>query len=535
MTNPNKTDLPPRSLSIASLRVEAYRSALSQLKKNGFSNDNYLAAQKGKIQELLEKSDNKLYIEFGGKLLFDFHAARILPGYDPNIKIQLLQELAEDIDIILCVNANDIERNKLRADFGIHYHEDVLKMIDDLRKRNLSITAVVITQYSEQSAAAAFKTRLEHNNIMVYTHPVIPGYPAEIDTIVSPNGYGACSYVETTKRIVIVTAPGPGSGKLATCLSQLYHEYQKGVKAVYAKFETFPVWDIPLDHPINVAYEAATIDLNDSNMIDFFHEEAYGISAVNYNRDLDAFPLLKRIMERITQKECIYKSPTDMGCNCIKQGIIDDEICREASKQEIIRRYYRTLCDYSIGSGAKENVDRAVLLMEKVNVTIQDRTVVSAAQATLEQARRDPDRGNHGIVCAAAIQLLDNRIITGTNSAYFHSATAAVIKAAKAIANIPDELLLISSPILNSIGEMKKQILLTEEPSLDVTELLVALAVSSPTSTIIAKALEVLPQLKGCEMHLTHIPTTGDQNGLRKLGIHFTYDPIPSSRNLFDM
>lgn len=523
-----------RSESLAVLRAEAAREKMYMNEKHGFDNEKYLQAQKAKIEERLRQSDNKLYIEFGGKLLFDFHAARILPGYDPNVKIQLLQQLSSDLDIILCVNANDIEKNKLRADFGITYMEDVLKIIDDLANRNLKITAVVITRFSGQSQAASFKKRLENSNIRVYTHPTIPGYPNDIDKIVSDEGYGACEYIETTKKIVVVTAPGPGSGKLATCLSQLYHEYKRGIKALYSKFETFPVWDLPLKHPINVAYEAATLDLNDANMVDSFHQKAYGTFAVNYNRDIEAFPLLQRLLERITNSECPYKSPTDMGCNCISQGIIDDSACSEASKQETIRRYLRAKADFAMGYISQSVVDHSVELMKELNVDINYREVIPEAKKALEEAKGDKRKGNHGILCGAALQLPNGDIITGTNSPYFHSATCAIIKACKRLAGIPESLDLLSPIIIQSIGDMKGIVYQTDEPSLDVRELLVAFACQSPMNPSITRVFEHFPQFYGCEMHLTHIPSPGDQNGLRKLGIRFTYDPIPSSRNLLN-
>lgn len=523
-----------RSESIAVLRAEAAREKIYKNEKHGFDNEKYLQAQKAKIEERLRQSDNKLYIEFGGKLLFDFHASRILPGYDPNVKIQLLQQLSSDLDIILCVNAIDIENNKLRADFGITYHEDVLKIIDDLANRNLKITAVVITRYENQPAASSFKKRLENSKIKVYTHPTIPGYPNDIDKIVSDEGYGACEYIETTKKIVVITAPGPGSGKLATCLSQLYHEYKRGIKAIYSKFETFPVWDLPLKHPINVAYEAATLDLNDSNMIDTFHQKAYGISAVNYNRDIEAFPLLQRIMERITKSECPYKSPTDMGCNCISQGIIDDAICQEASKQETIRRYLRAKVDFAMGIISQDVIDHSIALMNELNVNMEYRKVVPEAKKAIENARGDISRGNYGILCGAAIQLPNGEIVTGTNSPNFHSATCVIIKACKKLAEIPEFIDLLSPIIIKSIGEMKGMVYQTDEPSLDVREMLIAFAAQSPMNPTISKVFEFFPQFYGCEMHLTHIPSPGDQNGLRKLGIRFTYDPIPSSRNLLN-
>lgn len=531
-SGPNDTQ-PPHSASRSSLRAEIARQLTTKISKNGFDNQKYLEAQKAKIMERLEQSGEKLYVEFGGKLLFDFHAARVLPGYDPNVKIQLLQQLSANCDIILCVNAGDIERHKLRHDFGLTYDEDSMKMIDVLRNRGIQITALVITQFENQAAAISFKHKLERHNIKVYTHPKIPGYPTNVDLIVSDQGYGACEYIKTTQKLVVVTAPGPGSGKLATCLSQLYHEFRNGVNAGYSKFETFPVWNVPLKHPVNVAYEAATIDLKDSNLMDNFHKEAYGIDSVNYNRDIEAFPVLKTILERITGKESIYKSPTDMGCNCIASGIIDDAVVTEASKQEIIRRYFRTLAEYAEGKTDKESVDRAIALMDEVHVSANDRRVVPYARRSAEESK-ELAKGNYGIFTGSAIQLPNGDIITGHNSPQFHSAAAAIINAGKELADLPPEMHLLAPIVIDSIAEMKTNIYKSSASSLDVTEMLIALSVSTPMNPTVGRVLEKLPLLYGCEMHLSHIPTFGDANGLRKLGIQFTYDPKSSSRNLID-
>lgn len=524
---------PPHSPSRSSLRAEIARQLTTKIAKNGFNNQKYLEAQKAKIMERLEQSGEKLYIEFGGKLLFDFHASRVLPGYDPNVKIQLLQQLSANCDIILCVNADDIERHKLRHDFGLTYDEDSMKMIDVLRNKGIQITALVITQFDGQPSASSFKQKLERHNIKVYTHPKIPGYPSDVDLIVSDKGYGACEYIQTTQKLVVVTAPGPGSGKLATCLSQLFHEYRNGIKAGYTKFETFPVWDLPIEHPVNVAYQAATIDLKDSNLMDHFHKEAYGIDSVNYNRDIEAFPVLRTILERITGKESIYKSPTDMGCNCIASGIINDKIVSDASKQEIIRRYFRTLADYAEGKTDKDSVDRAIALMEEVGVTADDRRVVPYAREAAEQSK-SLDKGNYGIFTGSAIQLPNGDIITGHNSPQFHSAAAAIINAGKELADLPPEMHLLAPVVIDSIAQMKTNIYKSNSSSLDVTEMLIALSVSTPMNPTVGRVLEKLTLLYGCEMHLTHIPTFGDANGLRKLGIQFTYDPRSSSRNLIN-
>lgn len=506
------------------------------MKKIGFDNAKYLQEQKANIMKRVEENGDKLYLEFGGKLIYDYHAARVLPGFDPNVKLQLLQELSGEADIIICIHAGDIERKKVRADFGITYDADAMKLIDDLRDRGISITAVVITRYKHQPSALAFKNRLERRHVPVYTHPEIPGYPADIDVIVSENGYGACEYIPTKHRLVVVTAPGPGSGKLATCLSQMYHEHRRGVKVGYSKFETFPVWNLPLKHPVNVAYEAATLDLFDSNMIDSFHAEAYGKVAVNYNRDIDAFPVLKRILERITGEACIYKSPTDMGVNCIADGIVDDAAVCEAARQEIIRRCFKARCEYAQGLIEKRIVDSANILVEEVGSTVEDRKVVlPARQAASDAAKEEKFKGNDGVFCGAAIELPDGTIVTGKNSPQLHAAAAAILNAGKHLAGLPHDMYLLPPMVLNSIQRLKTDIYHHQSLSLDVAEMMIALSVSMPMNPSVELVLEQLKRLEGCEIHLTHISTTGDDNGLRKLGLHVTCDPNFPSRNLFTL
>jgi uncharacterized protein (UPF0371 family) len=500
--------------------------------KIGFDNAIYVREQKEAILKRVEESGNKLYLEFGGKLLFDYHASRVLPGFDPNTKIKLLQELSDDADIIVCIYAGDIERKKVRADFGITYDADAMKLIDDLRDRGIGITAVVITRYNHQPAATAFKSRLERRGIRVYTHKSIPGYPADLNLIVSENGYGANDYIETKHRLVVVTAPGPNSGKLSTCLCQLYHEYRRGVHAGYAKFETFPIWNLPLKHPVNIAYEAATVDLKDANMIDSFHMEAYGKVAINYNRDIDAFPVLKRILERITGKDCVYKSPTDMGVNRAGSGIFDDAAVQEASKQEIIRRYFKIQCEYALGLAESDSVDRALLLVEEVGCKPEDRIVVPHARQAAAAGARE-EKGNDGIFCGAAIELPSGEVIVGKNSPLMHAAASAVLNAGKHLAGLPDSIHLIPPLVMDSIAALKKDIYKHKTPSLDVAEVLIALSVSVPTNPMAAAVLHKLRDLNGCDMHLTHIPTPGDDSGLRKLGVHLTSDPNFPSRNLF--
>lgn len=402
--------------------------------KIGFDHNKYLEEQSKYILERVNNFD-KLYLEFGGKLLFDLHAKRVLPGFDENAKIKLLHRLKEKVEIVICVYSGDIERNKIRGDFGITYDMDVFRLIDDLREYQLAVNSVVITRYDDQPATTLFINKLERRGIKVYKHRSTKGYPTDIDTIVSDEGYGKNPYIETTKPIVVVTAPGPGSGKLATCLSQLYHEYRRGTFAGYSKFETFPVWNVPLKHPLNIAYEAATVDLKDVNMIDPFHLEAYGETAVNYNRDIEAFPLLKRIIEKITGKESMYKSPTDMGVNRVGYGIIDDEVVKEASKQEIIRRYFKTGCEYKKGYVDKETFQRTQMIMESLNLKEEDRKVVSVARERLAKLKTEHNDKN-GICSAIALELSDGTIVTGKKSALMDAASAAILNAIKHFANI---------------------------------------------------------------------------------------------------
>src|SRR5512136_2306370 len=394
----------------------------------GFDNDRYLKEQKSAIWERVERFHNKLYLEFGGKLIFDYHAARVLPGYDPNVKMRLLSELKDKADLLLCIYAGDIERKKIRADFGITYDSDALKLIDDLRNWGITVLGVVITRFDNQPAATLFRNKLERRNIKVYTHRYTKGYPTDVDLIVSDEGYGANEYIETQKPLVIVTGPGPGSGKLATCLSQMYHDYRRGIQSGYAKFETFPIWNLPLKHPVNIAYEAATADIRDFNLIDPFHLEAYQKVAVNYNRDVEVFPVLKRILEKITGGEPFYKSPTDMGVNRAGFAILDDGITQEEAKQEIIRRYFRYLCEYTVGLTDKETVQRVELLVEYFSLQPESRKVVLPAREAAARAQKE-NRGNEGIFCGAAIALKDATIVTGSNSPLLHAASSLVLNA----------------------------------------------------------------------------------------------------------
>ena len=504
----------------------------SKVKPVGFDNEKYLKEQSSAILERVKKFDNKLYLEFGGKLLFDYHAARVLPGFDPNVKMRLLQKLKDKAEIILCIYAGDIERKKLRADFGITYDVDALKLIDDLNGWGLDVAGVVITRFDDQPSARIFKNKLERRNIKVYTHKYTKGYPTNVDLIVSDEGYGANEYIKTSKPLVIVNAPGPGSGKLATCLSQLYHDYKKGVKSGYAKFETFPIWNLPLKHPVNVAYEAATADLRDFNLIDPFHSETYNKIAINYNRDVEVFPVLKRIIEKITGTESIYKSPTDMGVNRAGFGIINDDIVREAAKQEVISRYFRYSCEYAMGFAEKETVQRTELLMKDLDIKSEDRRVVKPAGEAAKEAEKK-GKGSEGIFCGAAIELMNGSIISGKNSPIMHAASSMVLNSIKELAGISDKTHLLPPNIIESIRNLKKNTLSVKTLNLDLEEVLIALSISAATNPTAKKAMEKLKELKGCDAHITHIPTPGDEAGLRKLGINITSDPNFSSKNLF--
>lgn len=500
--------------------------------KIGFDNEKYLAEQTTAILDRVTRFDNKLYLEFGGKLLFDYHASRVLPGFDPNVKMRLLQKIRDKSEVVLCIYAGDIERKKVRADFGITYDSDALKLIDDLRDWGVQVVGVVITRYENQPAATIFKKKLERRNVRVYTHPFTKGYPTDVDTIVSDQGYGANEYIHTSKPIVVVTGPGPNSGKLATCLSQIYHEHRRGTHAGYAKFETFPIWNLPLKHPVNIAYEAATADIRDFNMIDSFHLEAYNVKAVNYNRDIEAFPVLRRIIEKITGEHSFYKSPTDMGVNRAGFGIVDDDVVRKAAIQEIIRRYFRYACEYAFGFVDKETVQRVELLLEDLGVKPEDRTVVNPARQAAVEAEKN-GKGNEGIFCGAAMELACGTIITGKNSPLMHAASALVLNAAKYLAQLPDTIHLLPPNIMESISHFKKDVLKGKMVSLDLEETLIALSISATVNPAAQMAIEKLKELSGCEVHMTHIPTPGDEAGLRKLGVNLTSDPDFATKHLF--
>ncbi len=502
------------------------------IRKAGFDNEKYLKEQTKSILERVKKFNNKLYLEFGGKIIFDYHASRVLPGFDPNVKMRLLQKLKDKADIIVCIYAGDIERRKVRADFGITYDVDALKLIDDLGEWGLSVKAVVITRFNDQPAVKIFKNKLERRGIKVYTHRFTKGYPTDVDLIVSDEGYGANPYIETEKPLVVVTAPGPGSGKLATCLSQLYHDHKKGKNSGYSKFETFPIWNIPLKHPVNIAYEAATADLRDFNLVDPHHKAAYNKETINYNRDVEVFPVLKSILEKIMGGTSIYQSPTDMGVNRAGFGIVDDKAVKEAAKQEIIRRYFRYKCEYVLGLVDKTTVDRIEEVMKDAGVKPESRRVVAPARKAGEEARAKK-KGNEGIFCGAAMELKDGSIITGKNFPLMHAASSLVLNAIKKLAGIPDKIHLLSPATIASITSLKEDILNSKTLSLDLEETLIALSISASTNPTAKKAMEKLKELSNCEVHITHIPTPGDEAGLRRLGVNLTSDANFSSDSLF--
>jgi len=506
------------------------------LKKIGFDNKKYLKEQSEAILERVDKFDNKLYLEFGGKLCFDYHASRVLPGYDPNVKIRLLQSIKDKIGIVLCIFSGDIEKGRIRGDFGITYDVATLKLIDDLRSWDLDVLAVVITRFTGHSSVLSFKKKLERRGIKVYLHYAIEGYPTDINSICSKDGFGKNEYIGSDKPIMVVTAPGPNSGKLSTCLSQLYLDFEKGIKAGYAKFETFPIWNLPLKHPVNVAYEAATADIGDFNLVDPFHLEAYNKIAISYNRDVESFPILKLILERITKSSESdypeYRSPTDMGVNRAGFGIVDDEVVVDAAKMELVRRFFRYNTEYFMGVEDKSTVERVKMLMDELGVRVEDRSIVEVARKSSIDAE-NKGKGNEGIFCGAAIELSDGKIITGKNSKLMHAASSLVINAIKTMANIPDEIHLLSPNIISQIAKLKKGISEAGSESLDLQETLIALAISATTNPTTEMAMNKLLALKNCEMHMTHIPTPGDEIGLKRLGVNLTTDANFSSKKLF--
>ena len=482
--------------------------------KKGFDNEKYLEMQSEHIRERICQFDNKLYLEFGGKLYDDYHASRVLPGFEPDSKLRMLMQLADQVEIVIVISAEDIEKNKVRGDLGITYDSDLLRLKGIFESKNLFVGSVCITHFAGQYSAQMFRSRLEKMGVKVYLHYMIPGYPNNIPMIVSQEGYGHNDYIETSRPLVVVTAPGPGSGKMATCLSQLYHEHRRGIHAGYAKFETFPIWNLPLSHPVNLAYEAATADLNDVNMIDPFHLEAYGKTTVNYNRDVEIFPVLRAIFEKI-YGDCPYQSPTDMGVNMAGNCIMDDEACREASCQEIIRRYYQTLVNIARGKATEGEAYKIELLMNKVGVTPKDRKAVPAAM------KREEETGH----TAAAMELPDGRVITGKTSKLMGACYALLINALKELAGIDPDTLLITPNVIMPIQKLKVDYLGSRNPRLHMEEVLIALSASTETNELADLALRQLPHLRGSQVHTSRMLSAADEKTFQRLGIMLTSEP----------
>ena len=488
----------------------------------GFDNEKYLKTQSEQIRHRIAQFGGKLYLEFGGKLFDDFHASRVLPGFEPDSKIRMLQQLKDDAEMVIVINAADIEKNKVRGDLGITYDADVLRLIDTFRELELYVGSVVLTRYSGQAAADAFLKRLENLGVKTYRHYSIAGYPSDVKHIVSDEGFGKNDFIETTRPLVVITAPGPGSGKMATCLSQLYHEHKRGVTAGYAKFETFPVWNLSLKHPVNLAYEAATADLNDVNMIDPFHLEAYGEKAVNYNRDVEIFPVLAAIFEKI-QGDCPYQSPTDMGVNMVGNCITDDAVCCDASRREILRRYYSACVDRIRGKDSDEAIRKLELVMNQAQVT-QD--ILPAVQAALDRAEETDGP-------AGAMLMTDGTILTGKTSSTLGAASALLLNALKYLGGIDSSLDLIAAHVLEPICDLKTQYMGHRNPRLHTDEVLLALTISALTNPVAQQAKEQLKKLRGCEAHFTVILSDEDEKLLRRLGIHVSFQPTYETQRLY--
>ena len=490
--------------------------------KLGFSSEKYLEMQSQKIRERIEKFGGKLYLEFGGKLFDDYHASRVLPGFQPDAKLQMLLQLRDQTEVVIAISAMDIENNKVRGDLGITYDTDVLRLMNEFRDVGLYVGSVVITHYTGQDSAALFKNHLERSGVRVYQHYMIKGYPNNVNYIVSDEGYGKNDYIETSRPLVIVTAPGPGSGKLATCLSQLYHDHKRGIDAGYAKFETFPIWNLPLKHPVNLAYEAATADLDDVNMIDPFHLEAYGETTVNYNRDVEIFPVLEAIFRRI-YGDSPYKSPTDMGVNMAGYCITDDQACCDASRQEIIRRWYAAACSVRQGLSDGAEQRKIELIMNSMGTGPQDRPVVAAANTRAEETGGP----------AVAIELPDGRIITGKTTDLLGAASACLMNALKALAGIDKKLLLITPSIIEQIQHLKVEHLGNRNPRMHTDELLITLAICTVTNPIAGRAIEELTSLRGCEAHSSVILSHTDAELFKKIGVNMTFEPRYQAQNLY--
>lgn len=493
--------------------------------KIGFDSQKYLSMQSERILSRIDEFGGKLYLEFGGKLFDDFHAARVLPGFAPDNKIKLLQKLKDKAEIVIVINALDIAKNKLRSDLGITYHADVLRLIDIFRSMDLYVGSIVISQFNadiDNSAAIAFQSKLENLGLKVYRHYHIKGYPTEINNIISDDGYGKNEYIMTSRRLIVVTAPGPGSGKMATCLSQLYHDYKKGIKAGYAKYETFPIWNLPLEHPVNKAYEAATADLNDVNMIDPWHYKAYGEIAVNYNRDIEIFSVLKMLFQKLMGSSP-YNSPTDMGVNMAGYCISDDMICSEASKQEIIRRYYKAMVKKRKSSYNSKEAEKINILMEELGISPKDRKVIAAALAKEKQTSSP----------CAAIELSDGRIITGKTTPLMGCASSVLLNSLKALANIDDKMNLIAPSAIEPIQKLKTSYLGSNNPRLHTDETLIALSITAATNDLAKHAMDQLPVLFGCQIHTTTILGSVDETVFRSLGLQVTSEPVYGTKKLY--
>lgn len=494
----------------------------SNKNKNGFDNQLYLKLQSKNILDRIKKF-KKLYLEFGGKLFDDLHAARVLPGFDPNIKTKLLMKLKDKAEIIFCISANDIEKNRIRADLGLSYDNEMLRLIDNLRGLGLYVSSIVITLFKGQPSAMKFAQKLENHGEKVYFHKYTKGYPSEVDIIVSDEGYGANPYIETTRPLVVVTAPGPSSGKLATCLSQMYHDFKHGIKSGYAKFETFPVWNLPLKHPVNIAYEAATADLKDVNQIDPYHFNAYGVLTVNYNRDIEVFPVLKNILKKITGKD-IYKSPTDMGVNMVASAIIDEDVVINAAKKEVVRRYFRTECDYKRGQASFDTVERTRYLMAELDLTPDFLPVVNPAKMISKES---------GYPCVA-LELPNGEIVYGKSKKIISASGAVILNALRTLAGLGDDFDIISDDILMPIVKLRTEYLHSKCGVLTVDDVLIALAISSHSNDKAKKAIDCLPKLSGCEAHATYILSPAEEQSLKKIGINISCQPIFLNNNLFE-
>lgn len=490
--------------------------------KKGFDSKKYFEIQTTEILKRIDMFNNKLYLEFGGKLFDDYHASRVIPGFKPTSKLELLYKLRKKLEIILCISAKDIETHKIRADFGITYDLEVLRLIDILRNMDISVNSVVITQFVGQTSAVSFRKKLENRNVKTYTHELTKGYPTDVDVILSDEGYGANSYIETTKPLVIVTAPGPGGGKLATCLSQLYHEHKRGIKAGYAKFETFPVWDLPLKHPVNVAYEAATVDLKDTNMVDFFHLEKYGVTAINYNRDMEVFPVLKTILTKISGTS-MYHSPTDMGVNMIGSCISDDKIVREHARYEIIRRYYKSLCDYKKGLIDENASNRIKVSMDELGITLDERVVIKAATEKSMKEQKP----------VVAIQLHNGKVITGKDTQVMTAAASCVVNAIKHLAKIKDEIHLLPPLVVGPMLKIKEDLAANDNYLLSLQDVIIGLSISAVTNPTVELALNQLSQIKTCDAHASYFIPQVDEQMLRDLKITLTTEPEYFTNKLF--